>query len=307
MRSHRKTVCLLLSVCFIAATASAAFAQAGAAAGKCAFQTLNFPASAIDPFPSALNDKGAIVGTFLAGSLRHSHGYFLYQGKFTSFMFPGSINTTASDISANGIIVGNYFANGFTSDHPYMVRSGAFHEITLPGFSTANSTVAATGVNDNGDIVGTVLSGPALFEAGFLLHNGKVTILSFPGAQAGTEPTSINDEGVIVGSYALSENDEGPRGFTWKDGVFTNVNPPDSGGHSQPKKISNAGDIVGVYNTADGVEHGFSFANGKYTTIDAPGFRLTDIRGVNKFDNIVALVANGANDVELKGFCSAVF
>lgn len=307
MTSHKKAICLLMSLCFIAATASAAFAQDGSPAGKCSFQTLNFPASAILPVPSALNDEGAIVGTFLAGSFRHSHGYFLYQGKFTSFMFPGSIDTTARDISRNGIIVGDYSANSFLGLHPYMVHSGGFHEITLPGFSNDNAAVTATGVNDNGDVVGTILSGTSAFDVGFLLHNGKVTILSFPGAQAGTEPTSINDEGVIVGSYALSINDEGPRGFMWKAGVFSNVNPPDSGGSSQPKKISNAGDIVGSYNTADGVEHGFSLDHGKYTKIDAPGFRLTDILGVNKFDNIVALASNGANDVPLKGFCSAVF
>ena len=305
MTSHRKIVSLLMSICFIAATASAAFAQtAEATAGKCSFQTLNIPASALDPVPWALNDKGAIVGTFLAGSLRHSHGYFLYQGKFTSFMFPGSIDTTARDISANGIIVGDYSANSFPGLHPYMVHSGAFHEITLPGFSTDNTAVTATGVNDNGDVVGTILSGTSAFDVGFLLHNGKVTILSFPGAQAGTEPTSINDEGVIVGSYALSENDEGPRGFMWKDGVFTNVNPPDSGGHSQPNKISNAGAIVGSYTTADGMEHGFSFANGKYTKIDAPGFTRIGVLGVNKFDNIVAL---GTSVVPLKGFCAAAF
>jgi uncharacterized membrane protein len=306
MKSHRK-VSLLLSAFFIIAIATATFAQDGSPTGKCSFQTLNFPASAILPVPSALNDKGAIVGTFLAGSLRHSHGYFLYQGKFTSFMFPGSIDTTARDISGNGIIVGDYSANSFPGLHPYMVHSGGFHEITLPGFSNDNAAVTATRVNDNGDVVGTILSGTSAFDVGFLLHNGKVTILSFPGAQAGTEPTSINDEGVIVGSYALSINDEAPRGFMWKAGVFSNVNPPDSGGSSQPKKISNAGDIVGSYNTADGVEHGFSFDHGKYTKIDAPGFRLTDILGVNKFDNIVALASNGANDVPLKGFCAAAF
>ncbi|HEY2390601.1 MAG TPA: hypothetical protein VGK22_05465 [Candidatus Angelobacter sp.] len=307
MKNHGKVFCLLMSACFLVAAETVAFAQDGSPTGKCSFQTLNFPASAIDPFPSALNDKGAIVGTFLAGTFRHSHGYFLYQGKFTSFMFPGSIDTTARDISGNGIIVGNYSANSFTGDRPYMVRSGAFHAITLPGFPNDISAITATGVNDNGDVVGTVLSGTAAFEVGFLLHNGKVTILSFPGAQAGTEPNSINDQGVIVGTYALSENDESPRGFMWKAGVFSNVNPPDSGGSSQPKKISNAGDIVGAYNTADGLEHGFSFDNGRYTRIDAPGFHITNILGVNKFDNIVALGTSGTNIVSLKGFCSTVF
>src|SRR6185312_2356512 len=158
------------SLCFIAATATAAFSQdAASTTGKCSFQTLKFPASVVDPFPRALNDKGAIVGSFRVGTSAISHGYFLYQGKFTSFMFPGSLDTTALDISGNGIIVGNYSTS--SSTHPYMVRSGAFHEIKVPGFTTNTSFVAVAGVNDNGDVVGTILSASSPFEVGFLLHN----------------------------------------------------------------------------------------------------------------------------------------
>lgn len=305
MKSHRKTFSLLMSVCFAAAmaTATAAFAQDASSTGKCSFQRLKFPASAISPFPRALNDKGAIVGSFQAGAFPHrNQGFFLFQGKFTSFMFPGSVDTTANDISTNGIIGGNFSTPG--SGHPFMVRGGAFHEIKVPGFTTDTSFVAAAGVNDHGDVVGTLDSGSSPFEVGFLLHNGKVTILSFPGAQAGTEPSSINDEGVIVGSFS---DNQGTHGFMWKAGVFSNVNPPDSVGFSQPKKISNAGDIVGSYTTADGVEHGFSFDHGKYTKIDAPGVRDTNVLGVNKFDNIVVLGTQGQTEFEFKGFCSAVF
>ena len=160
-------------------------------------------------------------------------------------------------------------------------------------------------MNDNGDVVGQFNSNNTPF--GFLLHNGKLTILSFPGAQAGTAPVSINNQGVVVGTYFLFPDDI-PHGFMWKAGVFSNVNPPDSGGHSEPMKISNAGDIVGSYvSTADSLEHGFSFDNGKYTKIDVPGFQGTAIIGVNKFDNVVVEAAHPTSNVLLKGFCSAVF
>ena len=86
----------------------------------------------------------------------------------------------------------------------------------------------------------------------------------FPEHREG-RPTSINNQGVIVGTYTLSPSDPF-RGFMWKAGVFSNLNPPDSGGHSQPGKISNAGDAVGTYtSTVDGLQHGFSFDQGKYT------------------------------------------
>src|SRR4051812_2188624 len=103
MRSHRKAFFLLMSACFLAATSTIVFAQAGSTAGQCGFQTLNFPPPANNGGGAALNDVGAIVGGF-QDSQSHSHGFLLYQGKLTTFMFPGSTNTTPHDISRTGTI-----------------------------------------------------------------------------------------------------------------------------------------------------------------------------------------------------------
>ncbi|HZS28201.1 MAG TPA: hypothetical protein VFB76_13305 [Candidatus Angelobacter sp.] len=298
MRSYGKTLSLLMSVCFLAASATMAFAQTG----KCAFQTLNIqmPANSF-PSPEALTDTGAIVGTFLTPT-RHSSGFLLYQGKITTFMFPGSTDTSAHDMSRTGTIVGEF--NTGSAQRAFMVHSGGFHQITIPGFPNVPSV--AHGVNDNGDVVGEFVAHSA--QLGFLLHNGKLTILSFPGAQGGTVPESINDQGVIVGVYFSGPEDTG-RGFMWKNGVFSNLNPPAAGnGHSFPRKISNAGDVVGEFTSpVDNLLHGFSFDKGRFTTIDASGFQQTSLGGVNKFDNVVAVGSNGTNNVQLKGFCSAVF
>jgi uncharacterized membrane protein len=205
-------------------------------------------------------------------------------------------------MNATGTIVGE-FKVGVAPQRAFMVHAGGFHEITIPGHP--NVPAVALGVNDNGAVVGQFNSNNTPF--GFLLQNGKLTILSFPGAQAGTTPVSINNQGVIVGTYLLFPDDI-PHGFMWKAGVFSNLNPPDSGGSSEPMKISNAGDIVGSYvSTADSLEHGFSFDNGKFTTIDAPSSEGTAIVGVNKFDNVIIEAAHARNNVVLKGFCSAVF
>ena len=135
MRNHGKTFSLLMSVCFIAATATAAFAQdAGTTTGKCSFQTVNIPALANQRIviPEALNDVGAILGTYVTHDF-HTHGFLLYQGKFTSFLFPGSTDTVAFDMNTTGTIVGEYtIGNG--AQHAFMVHSGGFHEITIPGF-----------------------------------------------------------------------------------------------------------------------------------------------------------------------------
>jgi uncharacterized membrane protein len=301
MKRPMKTLCLLMSACFIAATSTITFAQDGSSTGKCSFQTLNIPAPANNlPVARALNDVGGIVGQYLASDFR-SHGFLLYQGKLTTFMFPGSTDTEPRDVNTTGTIVGDYIQGG--SGHAFMVHSGGFKQITIPGFP--NAVVTANGVNDNGDVVGQFNSNGT--ASGYLLRSGKLTTLSFPGAAGGTNPTSINNQGVIVGTYFLSSEDPA-HGFMWKAGVFSNLNPPDGGGHSQPTKISNAGDVVGTYvSTADGLQHGFSFDQGRYTKIDVPGLQSTGIDAVNKFDNVIAEAIQGTKTLLFKGFCSAVF
>ena len=89
------------------------------------------------------------------------------------------------------------------------------------------------------------------------------------------------------------------------------ANPPDSGGIAKAEKnpttrVDHCGRVQhgrAVWNAS------FSFANGKYPAIDAWGFpgSQTSVAS-DKFDNIVALVANvERDDVELGILCSAVF
>ncbi|HJT53818.1 MAG TPA: hypothetical protein VJ848_08200 [Candidatus Angelobacter sp.] len=230
-----------MSACFIAATATAAFSQAaGSTTGKCSFKALNFPAPATNGQAAALNDLGGIAGTFV-DSKNVSHGFLLFQGKLTTFRFPHSSGTTVSDMSRNGIIVGDFSVAGDPKLHHYMAHAGGFHEIALPGHPNADFTV--TGVNANGDVVGTINSDTPPSN-GYVLHNGKVTLLSFPGADV-TQPTSINDQGVVVGGYLVQGVNSNPA-FMWKDGVFSNIKPPDSIPEPFvfPSKISNSGVVA---------------------------------------------------------------
>jgi len=291
-----------MSVCFIVATATLAFAQAaGSTTGKCSFQALKFPAPADRlPSPRALNDLGAIVGSYFGGNT--SHGFLLYRGHVASFMFPGSTRTDAWDISRTGIIVGTYNVSGVAGTRAFMAKNGVFHQITIPGFISTNTS--AFGVNANGDVVGRFVSNGTGF--GFLLRNGKLIILSFPGAQAGTTPTSINDQGVVVGNYSLTPFDGG-HAFVWKDGVFSNVRPPDST-TAVVSKISNSGVVVGSYvSPSDGRRHGYAFKNGTYTKIDIVPTESTLIDAINKFDNVIAEEQVGSVNPLFKGFCSAAF
>ena len=243
------------------------------------------------------------MGTRLT-STRHVGGYLLYQGKLTTFMFPGSADTFPHDINRTGTIVGAFDKSPGTTLHAFMVHSGGFHEIKIPGFP--NAPAAATGVNDFGDVAGQFAGNGA--NLGFLLHQGKLTILSFPGAKGGTFPTGLNNQGVIVGTYLLFPDDI-PHGFMWKAGVFSNVSPLGANHSAQVRKVSNAGDIVGDYVDDKGGVHGFSFDKGRYTTIDVPNSLGSSLFAVNSSDQFIGAGAQEPAPTErlVKGSCSSVF
>ncbi|HEY1940169.1 MAG TPA: hypothetical protein VGJ33_19745 [Candidatus Angelobacter sp.] len=287
--------------------------QDGSSTGKCGFQNLIIHSPAgTSGNPTALNDKGSVVGLLNIGigTANVRTIGFLQQssGEFTSFNFPGAHDTFARDINKNGLIVGSWDTQPgqiVSEQHAFKVQNGVFKEVTIPGFP--GSAALAEGVNDLGDIVGQFNDHGS--NVGFLLHNGKLTIISFPGAKQGTLPLSINNSGVVVGTYMLFPDDI-PHGFIWKNGNFTNLTTP-AGFIATPNKISNGGDIVGSFVDANLIEHGFSLDKGRFTSIDFPGSIDTRILAVNSFDNVVGLASvksgSGFSNIDFKGFCSSVF
>jgi hypothetical protein len=282
-------------------------AQDGSSTGKCGFQDLIIPAPAGSiTSPSGLNDNGAIVGLLSnsSGTDSHTTGFLFSGSTFTHFRFPGSADTFPHDINKNGVIVGSFDVTGQPNiQRAFMVHNGVFRQVTIPGFP--NASTMANGVNDLGDIVGAFTRNGS--NVGFLLHQGKLTIISFPGATGGTFPSSINNQGVIVGNYFISgQSNGGTHGFMWRNGAFTNIEFPGAV-TTFPLKVSNNGDVVGTYIDSAQFQHGFSFDKGRYSTINRPGFADTRLTSVNSFDNILGFAFTESGGKWFKGFCFAVF
>jgi hypothetical protein len=77
-------------------------------------------------------------------------------------------------------------------------------------------------------------------------------------------------------------------------------------------KISNSGVVVGNYAAvADDRFPGYALKNGTSIKIFVPGSKQTEILAVNKFDNVLALVEQsaqqGGKTILVKGFCAAAF
>ena len=190
MSSLRKIFSKALIICSIFSMSPTLFAQA-----KCGTQPVIIPSPpGTHTQVTDLDDKGGILGKLISNSGTSITGFLYSQGVFTHFRFPGSVETIPMDINRNSVIVGS-----FDQEHAFMAHSGTFREIKLPGFPDAS--VVAIGINDQGDIVGVFTSNSV--SQGFLLHQGELTIISFPGARGGTSPVSINNAGVIVGTYKI--------------------------------------------------------------------------------------------------------
>lgn len=281
LKSSQFLICCILSG-FVLTTI--AIAQDGSPSGKCKFQTLT---ASGQEFITAQgnNDVGAIVGVFHNGSPSPAQGFLLFNGKISTFSFPGSMGTQAFDINNHAQIVG-FYTDQSNADHGFVVHSGGFKAINVPA-SLGDSTHGA-GINDRGDVVGTFTDATQRQVHGFLLHNGQFKVIDFPTATA-TLPTGINNQDVIVGRY-IDSTSSNLHGFRFVNGVFTSIDVPGAT-ETEANAINEEGDVVGDFRSADGVVHGFSLDRGNFRVIDDPNAtgKLTSLTGVNNQDKVVGI------------------
>ena len=171
------------------------------------FTTFDPPGSI---FTNALgiNDRGEIVGRFCtrtpcrAPGSGDFHGFLLRDGQFTILDVPGSNETNAWKINDRGQTVGGFGVAG-GSVELFQFRNGAFLTFALPNGKLLNEDTG--GINVRGDVVGQYCdASPCLTgqtnEHGFVLSDGRITTIDFPGA-LGTGSFGINAHRVVVGGY----------------------------------------------------------------------------------------------------------
>ena len=208
---------------------------------KGVYTTIEHPAAAGLP-ARRINSRGDIVGV-LHDFQDATHGYLLSDGQLTRFDSPDphSSFTVANGLNDAGDVVGFWDGGGFLvrdgrlSKAPSGGVSGVEYrvfdiqdnrrvlvgtaisnggidgfisrragEIELISYPLPGACTAIRGMNERGDLVGSVATDdcfPPFGDArGFLLRDGEFTQIHFPGAQ-GTDAWDINDDGVIVGRF----------------------------------------------------------------------------------------------------------
>jgi hypothetical protein len=212
--------------------------------------------------PLGINDAVEIVGNYYNA---RNYGFFYKNNIYTTIDVPGSYDyTIANDINNSGTIVGVYNKQEQKCD-PY----GNCYWVTVYyNFSATNSgggwtyttlptrfgdyQTTATGINDNGVIVGyaqDVVSGGTTM--GFVYDGSNFQLVEYPGPIEGwpvyTAINKINNNGVMVGTYYYAYS--GTGGFIYDGSTFSllpgNVEIPAA--DFSLNGINDLGHIVGSY------------------------------------------------------------
>jgi uncharacterized membrane protein len=243
---------------------------------------------------SSLRKLGiALAGIAFAGGLMSNVSAAL----FTSFDYPNSVLTAATDINSRSQISGWYIDTSGIF-HGFVLHNGNYSSIDFPGAVHTS----ALGINANGDVVGAYNLKDVGLEKdvhGYVLRNGTFTSIDFPNA-AQTRAIGINQAGDIVGLYAEQQSGK-HHGFLLRGGTFTSIDFPGSP-YTDVWKINDNADIAGRYQTSgDQKFHLFLLRGGTFFALaDLPD--AAQMAPTSLFSHHSGM--NGAGDI-VSGYCDS--
>jgi probable HAF family extracellular repeat protein len=232
------------------------------------------------------------------GPLQGGEGFY----QFSSIDFPGATSTFVHSINNEGQMVGyQRDANGVF--HSMLTDTRSFSTFDPPGFTSTAlpGTSMAHGINDSGDVVGSVVDNANSGLHAYIKSGNEFTLYDHPDADRsfGTEFEAINNAGVRVGS--ITDKAGAPHGIIQVGATTTllekTVNMPANAG-TFIFDINNLGQVVGGYfDPVSNTQHGF-FSDGKvFETIDFPASSTTWLNGINDLGQMVGAYFDDAAQV----------
>lgn len=226
------------------------------------FTPFIFPAAA-QTTSVGINTPGNVVGFYLdAGGTTHgferlANGTFATQDEAnTAFNQLLGINDSGQEVGYSSLMKDGQtlqLAYLRQANGSYTTLDNAGHTLDLP----ANANSQATGLDNNGDVVGFFMP-TSTTSNGFILPKGatKAIALEFPGSTF-TQALGINNHGQIVGFY--NDANGATHGFIFSVGnsndavgnAWVSVDVPSSTG-TTINGINDKGEIVGFDTTANG-------------------------------------------------------
>jgi probable HAF family extracellular repeat protein len=231
-----------------------------------------------------INNAGTLAGTAGGNAVTLSGGTYTTVGVPAVYGGQSTYNPIGVAINNVGFVLGD-FSVGLDHSTPStygFLTDGSTTSVIVPPGSIFGYT-QVFGLNDFGAVVGRYSTSSGTY--GFLEAGGVYADIVVPG-QNNVRANGINDSGTIVGSYS---NGSGSHGFIDQSGVFTLLDVP-GGSYTSAEAINNLGEIVGDYYDSGGVERGFTYQNGVFSTFSQTG--LDAVLGVNDSGQIVGIYSN---------------
>jgi hypothetical protein len=249
--------------------------------------------------PNGVTDKGTVVGQAVfendsqEGFIRYSDGTVAY------YSAPDAAATYFTDRNVNAISIGVYSTKGPTDNiaKGFMLNGKDFTSIEHPK-SVWGTHVQ--GINKWNTIVGWYLDSSETPHSFKRLSNGTFVTLSYPGPGE-TGLASINDNGMIVGTYGFPRGDVG-FGVVYYNGKWASLNYPNTvSGTTQLLGISNAGVIIGT-NTESDPQISFLYENAAFKVISVPNSFNTLVQGISPDGLITGYTLLTGNSSSQHGF-----
>lgn len=234
--------------------------------------------------PSALNDKGQVVGT--VNGTGRSHAVLWDNGKLTDLAtLPGYPLSGAGGINNKGQIVGGVLNDDRSADRAVLWENG---QVTELGGSDGLGN-GASGINDSSQVVGSIAVDENGATSAVLWENGSMRFLQGLGGSRGAGG-DINNKGEAVG---VSRTADGSQHATlWRDGNVVDLQSLTGYVASYGDAINDNEQVVGELATEDSrISHAFVWQDGKMVdlgTISGPAC-ITPVWACESF-------ASGNND-----------
>ena len=215
---HYIKIALLLFICLTICFTGYAVAQVKTdiPIADYTFETIEVPG--VDFLEvAASNDFGDYAGNTRSPDGEKTIGFTLIDGVFTTYDFPGSLNTFFYALDNAGKAAGHYKdIDGLY--HGVILENGELHQYDFPGAAETH----IYGLSDEtGALSGNIVDAAGVTHA----FSGEMTI-TFPGA-VNTYGDFVNAAGAVVGSYV--DADGMPHGFIRNpDGSFTTIDIPET-------------------------------------------------------------------------------
>lgn len=239
--------------------------------------------------PSAINQKGEVVGATEKHAFLYSNGVMHDLGAL-----PGGDISSAASVNDKGVAVGaSQFTNGGSILHAVVFKPGKVTDIGfLPDWGNYGF---ATGINNHNQVVGySSPSRGSTYNRAFIWEKKKgMQDLGTLGGQYSLA-TSINNAGMVTGNSQVPTGFGGRHAFIWSAADGMRDLGTIAGDFSYGEHINDKGHVVGAstINGFDNRNHAFLYKDGAMQDLGSLGgnSQFSDFSaayGINIKDEVV--------------------